>query len=530
MMKIHQNAIARRNPIGQKKSSRTMNRPRDWGGRNSESSDGSTTRIPPRPSPASNRNPKTLHGSHARAVSPVKTEYQRILVKKTIRRPRASARRPRTKLPMNEPMSVAEATRKYRIGLFVGVNPNSAKIAGRTNPMRMISNATNVHANPVRMTSLRWKDVKPPCRRTSSTVRVPASTRLRTPRAYLRIRGLSNLPVTKPGFTGLGARGDWELKRRGVLRISPRELFDVRPVVRHTVRDDLSERLSQTIVVEAAGRDEIVVPVQASLQLALVRHANPVAVHAELRVVDGVHDLDLRAVEDVDPSVVHLAHEDLVRAAFEPFLESVDVDHPILLTDELRHELDELELEPVAVGDVLDHPGDVRERLLEHDHVQLDRFEADPERLLDPAEDWRELAFADVSKCRRIERINRDIDTFQACVPEGLRAFREHRPVRRHRDVGKLADRTIDDLFHVQPNERLAACEFHRADPKLAGDAQEPLDLGYGHLVLVGHPRLQNRTEAFVVAIDAAEIASLRDAHADVSDFASEGVDEHEPS
>src|SRR5207249_670465 len=220
------------------------------------------------------------------------------------------------------------------------------------------------------------------------------STRLRTPRAYLRIRGLSNLPVTKPGFTGLGARGDWELKRRGVLRISPRELLHVRPVVRHTVRDDLSERLSQTIVVEAAG-------------------------------------------------------------------------------------LDELELEPVAVGDVLDHPGDVRERLLEHDHVQLDRFEADPERLLDPAEDRRELAFADVSECRRVERINRDIDTFQACVPEGLRAFREHRPVRRHRDVGKLADRTIDDLLHVQPNERLAACEFHRADPKLAGDAQEPLDLGY---------------------------------------------------
>src|SRR5206468_9380847 len=158
------------------------------------------------------------------------------------------------------------------------------------------------------MTSLRWKDVKPPCRRTSSTVRVPASTRLRTPRAYLRIRGLSNLPVTKPGFTGLGARGDWELKRRGVLRISPRELFDVRPVVRHTARNDMSERLWQTIVVEAAGRDEIVVPVQASLQLALMRHANPMAVHAELRVVDGVHDLDLRAVEDVDPSVVHLAH------------------------------------------------------------------------------------------------------------------------------------------------------------------------------------------------------------------------------
>src|SRR2546427_13141720 len=99
MMKIHQNAIARRNPIGQKKSSRTMNRPRDWGGRDTESSDGSTTRSPPRPSPASNPDPKTLHGSHARARSPGKNEDQRILGKKTIPPPRGSARRPRTKRP-----------------------------------------------------------------------------------------------------------------------------------------------------------------------------------------------------------------------------------------------------------------------------------------------------------------------------------------------------------------------------------------------------------------------------------------------
>src|SRR3989442_40523 len=76
MMKIHQNAIARRKPIGQKKSRRTMYRPRDCGGKNSESSDGSTTSIPPRPSPARRRNPKTLHGSHAAAVRAVKTEYE----------------------------------------------------------------------------------------------------------------------------------------------------------------------------------------------------------------------------------------------------------------------------------------------------------------------------------------------------------------------------------------------------------------------------------------------------------------------
>src|SRR5207245_7215270 len=134
-------------------------------------------------------------------------------------------------------------------------------------------------------------------------------------------------------------------------------------------------------------------------------HANPMAVHAELRVVHRVDDLDLRAVEEIDPAVVHLSHEDLLRASLEPFLERVDVEHPISLTDELWHELDELELQPVAIGDVVDHPWDVRERLLEHDHVQLDRLQADPERLPDSAEDRRELAFADISECCGIERI-----------------------------------------------------------------------------------------------------------------------------
>src|SRR5439155_494105 len=83
----------------------------------------------------------------------------------------------------------------------------------------------------------------------------------------------------------------------------------------------------------------------------------------------------------------HLAHEDLVRPTFEPFLERVDVDHPILLTDELRHELDQLELESIAARDVLDHPRDVWEGLLEHDHVQLDRLQADAERSLHSSTD-----------------------------------------------------------------------------------------------------------------------------------------------
>jgi hypothetical protein len=151
--------------------------------------DGSTTSMPPRPSPARSRNPKTLHGSHEAAVRAVNTEYQRMLARKTVRRPRWSARRPRTKLPMNEPIKVAEATRKYRIEFDVGVRPNSAKIIGRTKPMRIISKATNVHANPVTRTTRRWKDVKPPSRRTSSTVRVAVTTERRSPALYLRILG-----------------------------------------------------------------------------------------------------------------------------------------------------------------------------------------------------------------------------------------------------------------------------------------------------------------------------------------------------
>src|SRR5207247_3804191 len=52
------------------------------------------------------------------------------------------------------------------------------------------------------------------------------------------------------------------------------------------------------------------------------------------------------------------------------------------------------------------------------------------------------------------------------------------------------------------------------------------LDVGDGHLVFVGHARLQDRPEALVVAIDAAEIAALGDAHANVRDFASERISE----
>src|SRR3972149_4405978 len=114
-------------------------------------------------------------------------------------------------------------------------------------------------------------------------------------------------------------------------RLAVREVLYVGAVIRDAVRDDPTERIAKAVRIEPAGLDEIVAAVQAAFELPLVRHADPVAVHAELRVVDGVDDLDLRPVEDVDPAVVHLPHEDLVRARLEPLLHRVDVPLPDLL-------------------------------------------------------------------------------------------------------------------------------------------------------------------------------------------------------
>src|SRR5437773_10531953 len=90
-----------------------------------------------------------------------------------------------------------------------------------------------------------------------------------------------------------------------------------------------------------------------------------------------------------------------------------------------------------------------------------------------------------------------------------------------------LPHRAIDDVLHVQSNERLAAGELHGSNLELPRDPQESLDFLDGHLVFMRHSRLQHRAEPFVVTIDASEIAPLRHADSDVGDPAPEGVDEH---
>src|SRR6266511_247683 len=60
--KTYERPVASNRPIGQKKSRKARKRPRRGGGRYSASIEGSTTSIPPRPSPARKRKVITDHG------------------------------------------------------------------------------------------------------------------------------------------------------------------------------------------------------------------------------------------------------------------------------------------------------------------------------------------------------------------------------------------------------------------------------------------------------------------------------------
>ena len=131
--------------------------------------EGSTTSSAPRPMPARKRKADTDHGPHASAVTAVNDAYQRIAPTKMRRRPIRSASRPKTTLPTREPASAEAVIQPARLP----ESPQMEVKSGTVKPTRRISIATNVQAKPVTATARRWKRVKPPFRRTSST-----STRL----------------------------------------------------------------------------------------------------------------------------------------------------------------------------------------------------------------------------------------------------------------------------------------------------------------------------------------------------------------
>src|SRR5208282_5235811 len=120
------------------------------------------------------------------------------------------------------------------------------------------------------------------------------------------------------GAEPLAFRPSLHLLELGTERLRNRKIRDVGAVVRDSGRDHAPERRPERRVIEAAGRDQVIVAVETPFELALVRDADPVAVRAELRIVDGVYQLDLRLVEEVDPAVVHLPHEDARGVLLQP--------------------------------------------------------------------------------------------------------------------------------------------------------------------------------------------------------------------
>src|SRR5918911_1354527 len=136
--KTHESPVATSKPIGHQKSRKTSSRPRRCGGRYSVSIEGSTTSIPPSPSPARKRKVITDHGPHESAVAAVKTAYQRIENWKIVRRPIRSAVRPSTSDPHREPASAALLTSPWKRP-FRCQRPAKT---GATKPTRRISIAT----------------------------------------------------------------------------------------------------------------------------------------------------------------------------------------------------------------------------------------------------------------------------------------------------------------------------------------------------------------------------------------------------
>src|SRR5215217_663198 len=166
-MKTQERPVASSSPTGHQKSRKTSSRPRRCGGRYSVSIDGSTTSIPPSPTPARKRNVITDHGPQDSAVAAVNSAYQRIEYWKIARRPTRSAARPSTNEPQSDPASAELLTSPCIVPLRCQL---AAKI-GATNPTNRISIATNVQAAPVTRIAFLWKRESPLSRSTCSTSR-----------------------------------------------------------------------------------------------------------------------------------------------------------------------------------------------------------------------------------------------------------------------------------------------------------------------------------------------------------------------
>ena len=128
-----------------------------------------------------------------------------------------------------------------------------------------------------------------------------------------------------------------------------------------------------------------------------------------------------------------------------------------------------------------------------------------------------------------IQGIQRNVDAVQARVLQALGALGQAERIRRQGQVrllsfvGAQLGTLADDPFEASAQERLPAREAHLPDPQpLDADAHEAHDLRVRQRLLGGKPvqALGRHT------VRAAQVAAIRQGHAQVSGHAPEGVDE----
>ena len=122
------------------------------------------------------------------------------------------------------------------------------------------------------------------------------------------------------------------------------------------------------------------------------------------------------------------------------------------------------------------------------------------------------------------ERVERDVQSAEARLDERRREPVEQDAVRRQREVVDAGDRRqhADELRQVAPDERLAAREPHLVDAHLREHAHEPRDLLEAEQLFTRQPLEPFRRHA----IAAAEVALVRDGHAQALDLSAPAVDE----
>ena len=165
-----------------------------------------------------------------------------------------------------------------------------------------------------------------------------------------------------------------------------------------------------------------------------------------------------------------------------------------------------------------------------HGHgVHLHRIEPCGERRVDAGEGVLQTARArDFAELHRIQGVKRDVDPRKPrCLQIADHAGQKN-PVGGHGDVLDALDAGdgVHQLNHALAHQRLATREANRADAEPGGHGHQPLDLLDAQDLVMGH-----RAHALLGhAVDAAEIAAIRQRYAQIIDSATMRIFQVNPS